>query len=444
MGTSINGDRLFEQAFHFSTIGLVLVGMDGKYLKVNGAYCKMLDCAMEGILSHPFIKHIHQDHQVEVQLSLNTLLNQETMYVNQEVMLHDQKSENTWAELTISLVTNEKNQSLYYLIQVRDLSIQKAISKRLKVSEAKLNQVIETVPSGLMMMNREGEIIFANKLAESILNSRLDAQSRIVYNAPEWKNRHLDGRPMEDHELPFSIVMNTKESVFGVEHMMEGKDGGKTLISVNAAPLYDEIDQIMGVLFSITDITAQKLTEQQLLDANLMFKRQSEIDGLTGIANRRSFDKTLKGEWDKSIKESSALTLIMFDLDSFKNYNDTYGHQQGDDCLRQVATAVQEVVIKDDAFLARYGGEEFAVLKSNATKEESIRLAEKIKETVYKLNIPHENSPVDHVVTVSVGVAVKEDHTYLSIEVFFDWADKAMYQAKRNGRNQVLMYQSNV
>jgi diguanylate cyclase (GGDEF)-like protein len=74
----------------------------------------------------------------------------------------------------------------------------------------------------------------------------------------------------------------------------------------------------------------------------------------------------------------------------------------------------------------RYGGEEFAVLKSDATKEENIRLAEKIKETIYKLNIPHENSPVDHVVTVSVGVAVKEDHTSLSNEVFFNWADKAM------------------
>ncbi|WEG17434.1 diguanylate cyclase [Alkalihalophilus pseudofirmus] len=444
MDASIQDDRMFEQAFRYSTIGLVILDIDGTYLKVNEAYCQITNRQEESILSQIFIDHIHPLYRNEVADSFHTLLHEEKRSVNQEVMLDTLSESDSWVELSISLIRDDEAGRQHYLIQVQDLTIQRTISSKLKVSEAKLNQVIETVPSGLVMMDQTGIIIFANQLAEEILKVRLDGGVRegvrSSYNAPEWKNRHLDGRPMTDEELPFSVVMRTRQPVFGIEHMIEGEGGEKTLISVNAAPLYDEFDQITGVLCSITDITAQKITEQQLLEANLLFKRKSEIDGLTGIPNRRSFDKTLQAEWDESERAGSLLTLIMLDLDSFKHFNDTYGHQKGDDCLREVAAAIDRVVQDHKGFLARYGGEEFTVIKRGASLEESRYLAEEIKEVVYQLQIPHQTSVINNVVTVSVGVAVKQNEHCRDSKMLFDWADQAMYQAKKKGRNQVLVY----
>ncbi|WP_100371736.1 sensor domain-containing diguanylate cyclase [Bacillus sp. FJAT-45037] len=438
MVTSILEDNVFKQVFEASLTGIAIIDMDGKYVTTNNAYDNMLG---ETLPTQAFIDHIHENDRIEVERVQQALMNQQSSPMSYHVRWNQESLHLHVIQVTHSLLYNAEDHPVFFLVQVEDITQTQATTHKLKVSEHRLHQLIETIPSGMVLLDCHGEIVFANKIGKDILRYTPDDESRSVYNAPSWKHTRLDGTDLTNDELPFSIVMNTKEAVFNIEHTIESPEGETTMISVNAAPLYDENDKINGVLSLITDITEQKRTEQELVEATLKFKQQSEVDGLTGIPNRRSFDRRFESEWAESVQHDTPLTLMLFDLDAFKSYNDTYGHQQGDDCLIQVAQCAAEVVADHGAFLARYGGEEFAVIMPHATKSESLQLATKINQEVYKLNIPHNESSAGTAVTVSVGVAYKQDQSYDDQEMFFYMADQAMYQAKEQGRNLVVVHQ---
>jgi len=164
------------------------------------------------------------------------------------------------------------------------------------------------------------------------------------------------------------------------------------------------------------------------------------LDPLTHAYNRRYFDRRLNSEWLRLKRDPSPLSLIMCDVDYFKAYNDTYGHQQGDKCLQQISTAIAAVLKRPADILARYGGEEFAVILPHTPEFGAVQVAEAIRTAVRELNIPHLNSAIDSVVTLSLGVATTvpnfEDSTRLLIEA----SDVALYQAKEYGRNCVAVY----
>jgi len=166
--------------------------------------------------------------------------------------------------------------------------------------------------------------------------------------------------------------------------------------------------------------------------------RISTQDGLTGISNRRHFDETLTVEWRRAARSRSPLSLLMLDIDYFKAFNDTAGHQAGDDCLRRVAQALSENLHRAADLVTRYGGEEFAILLPETDGEAARTLAESIREYIESLRIPHPASPLQHV-TVSIGLASlipPRDST--NTEEFVRAADAALYDAKRGGRNRVV------
>jgi diguanylate cyclase (GGDEF)-like protein len=176
---------------------------------------------------------------------------------------------------------------------------------------------------------------------------------------------------------------------------------------------------------------------RQLEAANQKLERLSQLDGLTEIANRRSFDSFLDRAWRQAIRSSTPLSLIMIDIDHFKNYNDTYGHQRGDECLKQVACALNQVLHRPTDFLARYGGEEFAAVLSDTDLRGAEVVASSLHAHVDELNIPHEFSPsVDHV-TLSLGVASGFPYRTQSQQALIYAADLALYQAKHEGRNRI-------
>jgi len=161
-------------------------------------------------------------------------------------------------------------------------------------------------------------------------------------------------------------------------------------------------------------------------------------DGLTKIANRRMFDEYLQTEWIKHLKQNECITLILIDIDFFKNYNDYYGHLKGDDCLVQVATAIQDIPKKPSDLVSRYGGEEFAVLLPNTSLSTGLVLAEEIRNRIESLAIPNNNSMVSPYVTLSLGVAAIVPRPRTSPEDLIHIADSALYQAKKLGRNRVI------
>lgn len=180
---------------------------------------------------------------------------------------------------------------------------------------------------------------------------------------------------------------------------------------------------------------------QQLALANQELQNLASLDGLTKIANRRRFDEVLTQEWQRLIVEPIRLSLILCDIDCFKAYNDTYGHQAGDACLQQVATAIRDACRNFPPervyFVARYGGEEFAVILPNTDVYDAIAVAEEIRRQVKTLAIPHQQSFVCEYITLSFGVA-SADATKALPEMLIAAADKALYEAKSQGRDRVV------
>ncbi|HEV8245446.1 MAG TPA: diguanylate cyclase, partial [Polyangiaceae bacterium] len=176
---------------------------------------------------------------------------------------------------------------------------------------------------------------------------------------------------------------------------------------------------------------------KDLEKSNEELARLSAVDGLTGVANRRSFDGALEREWRRAARENTTLSLILIDVDFFKRYNDAYGHLGGDDCLRKVAGALSKAVHRPGDFVARYGGEEFAVLLPSTDHEGSLVVAELLRTAVSDLRLDHRASEVTDHVTISLGLAtLRPKHTGQPNELISQ-ADGALYEAKRGGRNRV-------
>ena len=185
--------------------------------------------------------------------------------------------------------------------------------------------------------------------------------------------------------------------------------------------------------------TSLVVLARELDTANQELKRLSASDGLTGIANRRFFDEHLSREWRRARRGSGEISILMCDVDHFKAYNDTYGHQAGDDCLRQVAHNIRDSMERAADLAARYGGEEFVVLLPDTPIAGAHIVAEKIKETIHALNMPHTGSAHCHV-TLSIGIAAIAAGDHNTQQTLIEAADRALYRAKHAGRNLVCSH----
>jgi len=161
------------------------------------------------------------------------------------------------------------------------------------------------------------------------------------------------------------------------------------------------------------------------------------VDGLTGIANRRHFDQVLHKEWTRLERAGQPLALVMLDVDWFKRYNDHFGHQAGDECLRAVAQAISGVSRASD-LVARYGGEEFVIIAPGTDGPQALQMAQRACDAVRALGMPHPLA-YESVVTVSCGVAVTVPGPDDSLENLLGQADDALYEAKAQGRNRVVL-----
>lgn len=176
---------------------------------------------------------------------------------------------------------------------------------------------------------------------------------------------------------------------------------------------------------------------QQLELSNQKLEQLSLLDGLTGIANRRYCDEALQREWQRAIRENGALSFIMADIDFFKPYNDTYGHLKGDECLKQVAKMLNEVMKRPGDLLTRYGGDEFAIILPKTDFEGAVVVAERLRAQIEGLEISHTGSLIADHVTISLGVATIWPALEAAPEALIQAADQALYRAKQGGRNQV-------
>jgi len=204
----------------------------------------------------------------------------------------------------------------------------------------------------------------------------------------------------------------------------------------------------LGTLCVARNITEVKAMEQELLSAQARLigaveelKELATKDALTGIANRRFFDEYLDKEWKRAQRDQDPFSIVMIDLDFFKAYNDTYGHQKGDTCLKEVATTIDEAMKRPADMAARYGGEEFVLILPETSSEGAVSLAERLRKSIYDLNLEHKNSSCEPRVTVSLGVATMKADKGSDFANLISKADKALYAAKDSGRNRISVFE---
>lgn len=191
----------------------------------------------------------------------------------------------------------------------------------------------------------------------------------------------------------------------------------------------------------ITDISDRKAAEEALRRANTELKQLATLDGLTQIANRRRFDEHLSDLWCCLSRPGESLSLLLLDVDSFKLYNDYYGHQRGDTCLMELAQLLQRCVHRANDLVARYGGEEFGILLAHTDLEGAAWMADQICTLIRTAAIPHEGQAACNIVTASIGVASLVPSPDLTPETLVQQADAALYEAKRQGRDRFVLYQ---
>jgi diguanylate cyclase (GGDEF)-like protein/PAS domain S-box-containing protein len=220
-----------------------------------------------------------------------------------------------------------------------------------------------------------------------------------------------------------------------ITHRMVRKDGGIIWVDCRNRPMTDPLTgRPSGFVLIMRDITEQKRLQDELA-------RLALSDGLTGLANRRAFDETIAREWARTLREVTQMSLLLIDVDRFKEFNDQYGHQVGDDCIRAVAAAISSTLQRPGDLAARYGGDEFAIILPATDSAGALAVAQQVVANVAKLKLPHESNPEGGgFVSASIGAATALCRVGGTIEMpqsLLAAADNALYKAKEAGRNGV-------
>ena len=208
---------------------------------------------------------------------------------------------------------------------------------------------------------------------------------------------------------------------------------------VQNTALYAQLAQEKESLHQLNATLEQRIAErtQDLQEANARLELLSQTDGLTGIANRRHFDKVFEMEWRRAVRTGTPLAVAMVDVDWFKKYNDHYGHPAGDAVLRDVARTLQQTVSRASDLVARYGGEEFVFIAPNTNAEQALVFARRVRDAIMALQLPHAMSDYGHI-SVSIGVASCIPAGEGGMSEVLEAADAALYQAKLAGRNRAM------
>ncbi|MFA6144102.1 MAG: diguanylate cyclase [Sulfurimonas sp.] len=292
---------------------------------------------------------------------------------------------------------------------------------KLLISEQRMKDITNSMGEGLLVFDTAGELTFINAEGERLLGWSIE---ELLDDKKEIHQKIYTQEGDSDlNECLVQKVLGYGETLRVSNQQFKRKDGTLFSVSLTAAPIHSKNGaESKGVVVLFEDITIKNHLEE------LAFH-----DALTGLYNRGDFDKKLKEELTRALRYERSLSLLMLDIDFFKNVNDTYGHQAGDEVLKGIATIIATSIRKND-YGARYGGEEFIVILPETDTTEAIALAERIKDAIEKNAFYLSNDTVIHV-TISIGVASSTKG--ILPECLIESADNALYKAKANGRNRV-------
>ena len=365
-----------------------------------------------------------------------------------------------------------------------------------KAHEAQLVQILDAIPIGIFVVDAQMQPYYANSVARTLLQT--ESWQYSIANPRVYLRHHVFGTfsPEQDPQIAVNAMLKQFENLYisetkqrysqsqqpffralqgesvRLDHVELHSNGCITPLEISAMPIRDQQQRVCYAIAVFQDISerlqaeAERLryareiearkavmrindqlqkeieehqqTMQTLQQANQQLTRLAALDGLTQIANRRRFDEYLETEWSRMCREDSPLALILCDIDYFKAYNDHYGHQAGDLCLKQVAKALKRVTKRPADLVARYGGEEFAMILPNTDLEGAQHVADHALQTVREARIAHAGSTVSPDLTISLGISVMspESHCDVVVSQLLFTTDQALYAAKQQGRNR--------
>jgi diguanylate cyclase (GGDEF)-like protein/PAS domain S-box-containing protein len=340
-----------------------------------------------------------------------------------------------WLSTLKTPLKDEKGQPVALVTHNRDFTARKTLEQELERARAQLEGAMSGMADALIAFDKDANIIFCNDQYRRLFPLTADVRVpgmnlREVLRISQERGEQA---PMEPHEVEAWIEAAVDSLLDESDREIHLADGRWLHARVRA--LSDGTS-----LSVISDVSSIKRAEEALSEVNKHLKQLAATDALTGLKNRRTFDEMLAKEFSRSARHHHPLSVLMIDVDYFKSFNDTYGHQAGDDALREVARALKEVARRPADIVARYGGEEFAIVLPDTDTEGATAVAELLCEAVRNLRIPNGRS-ARGVVTVSVGIATGSRSNLLAApEDLVRQADAALYLAKGQGRDGVQAY----
>ncbi|MDO9414678.1 diguanylate cyclase [Pararhizobium sp.] len=317
---------------------------------------------------------------------------------------------------------------------ISDVTEQRRAELELKGAEAEYRALFENSVGGIFRATAEGTLLRVNPAL-----ARLHGYDTEAEFFEATRDSHADwyidsGRREEFLEL---IDRNGLVTDF-VSEVRRHRTGERIWISETAWMVHGSNEEAPYCEGTVADVTERRRSEEKLADANRKLEQLASVDGLTGLANRRIFDQTLKQEFARRRRDGTALSIVMIDVDRFKSYNDTYGHLAGDDCLRRISGVFKTVLRRSSDRGCRYGGEELVAILPNTGAEAALIVAEAFRAGVKDLGIEHRGSDLG-IVSISAGIATCSGNEEMAdVQDLIREADRALYQAKRSGRDRVL------
>jgi len=336
-----------------------------------------------------------------------------------------------WYDFFITPIVNLKGIKKGVSILVKDIS--KEIQKDTDLSKYRkqLQQIYEFAPVGIYKADLEGNFTLANSEFAWMLG--YDSINVLIKNK-NFYHMFTDN----DKAKEFKYYLKETDEVNRFRCQLNKKNGSSLWTLSYAKLVFDKESRVAGFNGFSIDISETIRAEHALQEANEKLMLLSVQDGLTKIPNRRKFDEFLSNEWARHTRDKTEITVIICDIDFFKYYNDTYGHQEGDECLIKVANAIKNSVFRPADLAARYGGEEFSVVLPQTDSIGALKVAENLNQCIAKLQLPHKSSQVADYVTLSVGASSAIPDGDLSLEDLLLKADEALYEAKETGRNKAV------